>query len=293
MDLKIKCNFCENAFKTEDFENHLQECQSKIGEFAENCDGNGVVVINFAKSSYRRSSKYNLPIPVLYLKQDTTESVPTTKSETIDPLEIRVEHKNQALKSEHPSGSDNPTKFFQCDVCQVTFPKNQLEAHLNTEKHKSLHVKADLICKFCGKISSNPSNLKRHILKLHNKAKFENKYHRYPCDKCDKMFLTPYEVKKHKILIHEKTRMKCDFCNVAYYSAKRIKEHRVKFHGERYKCEFCEKTFEEGSDLVKHFFMTYNTKIVPCDYCSEYFNSTAEYGEHKKTCKYFKDFVML
>ena len=70
--------------------------------------------------------------------------------------------------------NDQPTT---CNYCGESFLLKE-----SLRSHKKTHAREEsLFCVDCGKLFSNVGNFKKHI-KNHTK--------RYPCDECDKSFLT-------------------------------------------------------------------------------------------------------
>ena len=97
-----------------------------------------------------------------------------------------------------------PEKWkFKCDLCP-TFSTFQTARHLML--HKSKKHQEGIICSICGNTYSSDSNLKYHILNVHQASKFT-------CDECKKIFASKTYLKSH-MKLHSKSQKlrKCPRC---------------------------------------------------------------------------------
>ena len=87
-------------------------------------------------------------------------------------------------------------KPFKCDLCEVTF--------------------------------SNSSNLKRHVVSVHDKKKS------FECDICEVSFSHKSLLKKHVASVHEKNKQfKCEICEKPFSKKGLVKRHISSVHEER------------------------------------------------------------
>ena len=65
-----------------------------------------------------------------------------------------------------------------------------------------------------------------------------------PCIKCDKMFCTTNDLKKHEKSKHSSTKIKCKSCESVANKNSDLESHLDTVHKvEKFNCEVCDKTF--------------------------------------------------
>ena len=123
---------------------------------------------------------------------------------------------------------------------QILFPSNEK----NSNK-----LKKKVQCPICENFFSNKSNLKTHILSIHNKI--------LP-------FKCPYEN-----------------CEKKYSSNIRLNVHIRTHKGEKpYKCKICLKSFNENGNLKAHMSRHEIKKKFKCNFCDKSYKSNGHLKEH-------------
>jgi len=83
-------------------------------------------------------------------------------------------------------------------------------------------------CEQCGYIFGMRSNLKRHILTVHEEQR------RYACKFCNKAFGLKQNLTTHVRVKHEKARpFRCEICMAAFGYKQVLVNHRRNIHGEK------------------------------------------------------------
>ena len=132
------------------------------------------------------------------------EVVPNIESEnsetftTIEEIEVAV--RNLKLKSK-----------FECSECGAQYEREEnLKNHMK-DKHQSVDIHVELLCKECGNLLLTVQSLDRHM-RTHK-----------DCKKCQKIFDTVEDAKNHK-----KVHTTCPICNYDYKT--QIKRHMKDVH---------------------------------------------------------------
>ena len=101
---------------------------------------------------------------------------------------------------------DNSCKF--CPY--VAYDEYRLKEHINIK-----HSEKKFQCKCCGNGFQNELSFREHISKVHN----------ITCDKCEKSFVTDWQLGRHLKIDHKEAEYNCTHCS---YASK--DEHSFKIH---------------------------------------------------------------
>ncbi|XP_053374115.1 uncharacterized protein LOC123531742 [Mercenaria mercenaria] len=138
---------------------------------------------------------------------------------------------------------------------------------------------ASMICEVCGKMIER-GQIKSHMKDVH----FEEGT--YPCEKCDKIFITPVRLKNHTKVAHETVKdVHCDQCLMTFISQGALKQHYQTHLDERpFKCDKCPKTYKKSSALNMH--VRYAHEDAPpmflCGNCGKCFKEKSRLNTHKR-----------
>ena len=108
----------------------------------------------------------------------------------------------------------------KCNQCGKSYDKRNLQRHIN-QVHEGLKYK----CELCQKMFSEPANLKRHIMCVHDKQK------PYRCSVCNKAFGQKSDMEIHTDTVHGNLKPHaCNFCSLSFYVKKYLKIHIKRVH---------------------------------------------------------------
>ncbi|XP_045539760.1 gastrula zinc finger protein XlCGF26.1 [Papilio machaon] len=205
-----------------------------------------------------------------------------------------------------------------CAHCMKTYAnKDVLKNHIQL-RHPTVFPPAELkktiVCNECGKAFKSPSQLKAHSLKHSSEKKFycvecdksfksENtlKQHlkltarhvnpselQYLCTQCDRRFGIKRDLERHMNRIHLNIRpYKCDLCEKAFNNSWCVKKHKKISH-EGYKrpyifpCTMCDKIFDQKSILKSHIRTHTGERPFQCTICPAKFTQSSSLGTHTK-----------
>lgn len=138
--------------------------------------------------------------------------------------------------------SEKTTKDpITCDGCNKKFVKRTSFAiHF-----RNYHIhSAQVICHQCGKLVNNQRQLRIHM-HTHSEKKFI-------CDQCPKTFKYTANLKRHKMTHSSVKPFSCPICQRGYTQKVTMMLHLKSFHNQKFKCDGCEKTYNDKRLLEKH-----------------------------------------
>lgn len=185
---------------------------------------------------------------------------------------------------------------WSCEIC-----KKVLSNQKNLEHHYAKDHKLDLIvkrkypkkasvCKICGKVSSHPSNAKRHEL-THNKETAKS----WKCSTCGiefklKIHLTLH-MSSHEDKVSNKIKEKdsnvykfvCTKCGYRASTKSNLNMH-IRRHEKDFKyfCNECDKKFYKKADLTYHMRLHTGDRPYQCKECPAKFNRCDNLVQHSR-----------
>ena len=198
--------------------------------------------------------------------------------------------------------------IFKCEMCEKTFIKKKSLIDHSQKSHDNyklddLESRPDRYYEIVEELNKpqigmtemetvNENGVDHEVVV---KDEISSKLHR--CNSCDKTFKSPLGLKLHLEKIHDGNGLfKCDFCDMASFSEKRVQRHKKKHHksgmeelkstkGFRVKkyskkksidfnCESCEKNFPVREHLKRHIEIVHEGKRLKCNFCSLTFTTS-------------------
>jgi hypothetical protein len=189
---------------------------------------------------------------------------------------IKIHYKE--LHPDKPIILDGIDKFH-CDYCEVFFfSKHNLERHSHI-KHGKEPDAGKRFCKKCSK----PFSIQHKCQKENGKWQRNS----YPCDNCQMTFTSSSNLKSHVLSVHEKRLdFACEHCGKRCPTQKVLNGHIKQTHSQNVKCEICDKKISNPIELRRHkVFVHKETEGAwLCEMCpkSAFFSKTT-LEKHMKT----------
>ena len=156
---------------------------------------------------------------------------------------------------------------YFCEICDADFNSHdELEEHLISHRiienlevplnfnRNPIEIAAQNIkkvcCELCNKEFQRKSSLNRHLRNIHgiNTLPKLPKNQEYPCDDCGKIYKDVSCFNRHKSMVHDGQKMKCEFCDKDFLNPKCLKTLVLKVYLLLQFMEFCcVKTFNTAN----------------------------------------------
>merc|ERR1719266_1290397 len=177
-----------------------------------------------------------------------------------------AEFKQRSDLKRHIASVHDKTKPHKCPTCGGGFSSKQ---HMRTHIATVHEGKKPYACGQCGASFAHKGNLNGHIASVHEGKK------PYVCKICDTKFAAKQGLQKHISTVHAEIlplNFGIDAVNdlISADALEIPKELKVK----RFKCDFCEASFTQRSDLKRHIATAHEgIKPYQCDICGNSFTS--------------------
>ncbi|XP_055678553.1 zinc finger protein 567-like [Lutzomyia longipalpis] len=183
----------------------------------------------------------------------------------------------KAMRRHMRTCSKDPKTFsYICEVCSQAFPSSRA-LYVHRRKHAPDEEKLHR-CTECSRRFLTPSELKYHRIRLHEKAKSSI------CDICGKGFGTKSDVEWHVKTTHLKKipKVSCDRCGNSY-SKKNIYHHLKRCQMDPVTCGQCGKELSNEPALKRHIKNIHEDtekKTYPCGLCEKSFLRKSQLVDH-------------
>lgn len=157
---------------------------------------------------------------------------------------------------------------YTCQQCQKSYTKKA-----SFIAHMKAHDDRPFKCEICSRLFREVNSLNVHR-SLHS----SNSKHQ--CTVCGLFFRFRSQLKIHE-WTHSNNKFTCKFCGKIfrnYFSCKSHENNHV--NGKQFICSFCEKTFKYKVALKTHLLT--HTRPYKCDSCNRTFDNSAKLQNHKK-----------
>ncbi|RLU22806.1 hypothetical protein DMN91_005084 [Ooceraea biroi] len=175
---------------------------------------------------------------------------------------------------------------YKCMVCEKTFKRSS-----TVNNHMQLHSGVTYTCDACGFVTMNKLSLKTHNRRVHQRD------FRFRCDRCDKGFMSNYDLEDHKASHLGAKTFVCEHCGNAYSQRSYLVAHKRAVHGlrktapKRYPCKLCKNSFASEHGLHNH--ASLHSQRFLCAQCGKNFttnhalklHSRRHTGERPYQCK--------
>ena len=179
--------------------------------------------------------------------------------------------------------------FYQCDInveesgCEskktVKKPKDA-NFTPNQEVPQDKVAVACVYCEYCGNSYDTSLQLKRHYYKKHSISKPNHK-----CSVCSKMFLRPWDLKRHLVSHSDERKFQCDVCGSKFKRVHLLRQHELIHKEKQYTCFICNEHFGRKSNYERHMSTNHieNKKYI-CPKCCKSFKRSDVLAVHSKIC---------
>jgi hypothetical protein len=179
-----------------------------------------------------------------------------------------------------------------CPKCKRQIREMYLRTHLENEHSDKLEKKYKCTYEDCTFSTAKTVNLAYHIKQKHKKDE-----HNHKCDKCDKTFVYPNNLRNHVDRTHLGLRpFVCEKCGKGYNTQILLTEHQAKPTCKQsgavksYKCEACDVEFSKVMFYVKHFYVVHGSQppnmdagpAFLCDSCPKMYLNQISLEKHRK-----------
>lgn len=191
---------------------------------------------------------------------------------------------SDSVSSSKPRKGKEPAsrgKQHQCSECPRAYALAQtLQRHMRLEHGKANRQAKLLPCEHCDKMFRSRYQLQRHMQQHLPMPKRKL----YPCSNCGKKFTTSASAQSHAQYMHQEERPRpviCEQCGVAVHSLNALKEHLLSHTDYApYECDVCKKCFKSVSRL-KHHKETHDPHKYICPECGMQLNSRPTLNRHR------------
>ena len=167
-----------------------------------------------------------------------------------------------------------------CEICNrelvnIKLLKNHIK---NVHNVKNVQLCPEISCR---KIFQSGTEVVKHFTEKHDD-------YRLKCNKCDKTFTSPRNMKRHRVVHDRKARsiFHCSICKRGFLTPDYVIKHEKICKeslekGEYYKCEFCKKGFASESLKNRHFAKKHKgKKTLQCDICEMTYTYSSDLRRH-------------
>ena len=99
----------------------------------------------------------------------------------------------------------------------------------------------------------------------------QSKDKNYACDQCDKKFLSPQGLTRHKTNMHETNdqmeKLSCEICQEKFSNKSELRAHKKSHAPDKHHCDQCGKAFKTIQTLNAHCKSVHSEIVHPCDIC--------------------------
>lgn len=173
---------------------------------------------------------------------------------------------------ENDCSLDAKPNTHYCDSCNF-----RTTSTTELTKHQRSHF-----CTICDLFLTYPSQMKTHLVKVHNFSKtFVNSFKLFCCNFCSKKYSSKGSLHNHEKTVHSEAKFTCKECGVIFRHPRLLAIHRVRHGKKTIRCEKCHASFFINADYNKHINQVHR-KIRPyeCHKCGHYFCQRSTLTHH-------------
>ena len=169
---------------------------------------------------------------------------------------------------------------FKCEFCDKCFTQK-----VTLKTHMAIHTdNRPYSCDLCGKSFKQTKDVKKHKEGVHTKER------PFSCTLCDNTYKQKFRLTEHMNQKHSmnstKTTYPCNLCNKIFVTKRSLKRHS-EVHVEKrlsFKCDICGKSFKQQPTLMEHLNTHTSDKSYTCT-CGMSFSRPSNLKRHLRRLK--------
>ena len=210
-------------------------------------------------------------------KLEQLEKVEIDIQKKLEAHEDKIENKLQAFETRLIEMSKQMEEKNNKITALENILKKTSDKLENTKKAKDIKFK----CNMCDFQSGSQSGLKTHISRKHTNYEHDASF---KCEICDDKYIKEEYLKDHMITHSyyksEFLKFKCDECDFWGPNAHTMKMHYFRLHCENVSCGSCNLEVKDVEELDIH---TTTCEIFKCKWCDKSYNNFSDIKSHAKT----------
>ena len=226
-------------------------------------------------------------------------------------VDNKVENDNEVNEDEEDTKEALVTTEQRiCPFCHVNFAKNEIKDHIGIDHLKPIIIgnydRPDIKEPLLTSLGLNPKIILRKLTPeqlqdyglVDQPMNFSSDVTKFRCDKCDKIFFSNTNLKRHTQSVHEGVKFPCKQCPEVYSFQCALRRHMKNYHGglvdqpmdirdfspdvTKFQCDKCDKIFCSKSSLKRHTQSVHEGVKFPCKQCPAIYNYNDDLRKHMK-----------
>ena len=240
-------------------------------------------LINLIEENSKKLLEVNKALEAIKKEEELVKSKEEVFEEKVENRFVEFEGRITALfklleeKNEKIVNLESSLRETRESLEQVLNEKNLKKK----KKSYNLEDSSKFKCKLCNFQSGSQSGLKTHISRKH--TNYADNEVSFKCEICDDKYIKEEYLKEHMITHSyyksEFLKFKCDECDFWGPNAQTMKMHYYRLHCENISCGICNLEVKDVEELDVH---TSTCEIFKCKWCEKSYNNFSDIKSHAK-----------
>lgn len=187
-------------------------------------------------------------------------------------LKLEITPRNDELKEKCKVIVDG-SEMFKCQECGTVL-KNvwSLREHMMIHTGEKPHV-----CQVCQKSFRNRGKLNVHYKRVHEQIRT------HQCNHCGRAFSDKSNLTVHIRTHTDEKKYMCELCGAEFAQWATLYNHKFTHNDVKFKCTYCEKVYNNPSNLQRHIKTHTDNSLYICEICGKDFGTSRYLKRHKDT----------